>query len=90
MESLTLRGVPHIYDDGITVSVLADHSILRAVAQGKFAFAQADSLAAIVFFGTLGRLPRLKFLLLAFSFCDLAKAVHTRTRPGFCGFKALA
>ena len=78
-KGLTLSWVPHIDDDSITIGILADHSILRAIALGKFAFAQADSLTAIFLFGALGGLPRLKFLLLAFGFCDLAKAVHART-----------
>jgi hypothetical protein len=89
-KSLTLRRIPHIDDDSITVSILTDHGILWANGLYKFAFAQAEALAAIIFFGALGRLPRLKFLLLPFGFRELTEAVHARARSRVGGFKALA
>ena len=89
-KSLTLGRIPHIDDDSITVSILTDHGILWAIGLCKFAFAQAEALAAIIFFGALGRLPRLKFLLLPFGFRELTEAVHARARSRVGGFKALA
>jgi hypothetical protein len=54
--------VDHLYDVG-------------APPRCNLTFAEAEALTAIVFFGALGSLPRLKFLLLAFGFCELAEAV---------------